>query len=321
VTGVTLFYPDIASFQGAISETGAVAVSAKVTEGTGYVNPFYAQARDQATRLGIVFIPYHFLTAGNASAQADWAYQHAGRLPLMIDFEPEPPRSFPTVGDACVFIDRYRARGGITHLIYFPHWYWQQRGEPDLAPLRGRHMALVSSSYTGYTDRDSGAGWQPYGGMTPQVWQYTDALSFHGQHVDFNAFRGTHGGKQDPASVQATIAEFRNLVTTGSLAGVAPAPGPRPPAPPPSHDWQAAIMATLPALSQGASGPAVHRAQALVNASLVIANAAAKVIREDGQFGPGTTDGVKRVQAAHKMTPDGVVGPRTWAVLITGTVP
>jgi len=33
-------------------------------------------------------------------------------------------------------------------------------------------------------------GWQPYGGVTPVLWQYTDAASEQ-QSLDFNAFRGT----------------------------------------------------------------------------------------------------------------------------------
>jgi hypothetical protein len=60
--------------------------------------------------------------------------------------------------------------------------------------------------------------------MTPAIWQYTDALSFGGVTCDFSAFRGSYAGKQDPASVAATVAEFKLLVETGSITP--PSPGP-----------------------------------------------------------------------------------------------
>ena len=228
---MTLYYPDISGFQGPISLKGALAVAAKVTEGTTFVSPAWDAQKAEAARQGTFLVAYHFLLAGNAAAQAAHARQHAGTTPLMVDFEPEPP-SFPSLADCTEFIDAYRKLAGVTHLVYLPHWYWSRSagqgqgglGSPSLAPLMQRGMLLVSSAYTAYTDDPSGAGWQPYGGMTPAVWQYTDALPFNGQTVDFNAYRGSaYAGKQDPASVAAALAEFR-------LQAMAGAPKP-PPAP------------------------------------------------------------------------------------------
>jgi len=228
---VTLYYPDISGFQGPISLKGALAVAAKVTEGTTFVSPAWDAQKTEAARQGTFLIAYHFLLAGNAAAQAAHARQHAGTTPLMVDFEPEPP-SFPSLADCTEFIDAYRKLGGVTHLVYLPHWYWSRPagqgqgglGSPSLQPLIDRGMLLVSSDYTTYTDDAAGAGWQRYGGMTPAVWQYTDALQFNGQPVDFNAYRGSaYAGKQDPASVAAALAEFRLQAMTG---------GPKPPLPP-----------------------------------------------------------------------------------------
>src|SRR5262249_36503153 len=109
-----------------------------------------------------------------------------------------------------------------THLVYLPHWYWSRKtadrglGSPSLQPLIDRKMQLVSSAYVAYTDAAAGTGWQPYGGMTPLVWQYTDRLQFNGMLLDFNAFRGSFAGKQDPASVTACLAEFKAFATTGA---------------------------------------------------------------------------------------------------------
>jgi hypothetical protein len=227
---VTLFYSDISAFQHGLRLDGALAVAAKATEGTGWESPEYPAQKAEAARVGAFLVAYHFLHAGNVAAQAAWAHQHAGPTPLMVDFEPGLPGSpLPSLADCCGFIDAYRALGGVVHLVYLPRWYWASGlGSPPLAPLTGRSMILISSSYTRYTDAASGLGWQPYGGMFPAVWQFTDALIFNGQPVDFNAYRGSvYAGKQDPASVAATIAEFRSLAATGRL----PAP-PKPPPPP-----------------------------------------------------------------------------------------
>jgi Glycosyl hydrolases family 25 len=220
---VTIYYPDISGFQAGISLKGALVVAVKATEGTGYLNPDYARARSDAATNGTFVFAYHFLHQGSAAAQAAWCHSNVGKTPLMLDVE-VTGTSTPTVADVTAFVDAYRRLGGIVYLTYLPHWYWQGNlGAPSLAPLSAQGLLLVSSSYTGYTDADSGIGWQPYGGMTPIVWQYTDSLVFNGTPVDFNAFRGSkYAGKQDPASVAAALAEFRSLVSTGSLPAQTP---------------------------------------------------------------------------------------------------
>jgi hypothetical protein len=228
---MTLFYPDISSAQAGMDLAGALAVAVKATEGTSYVNPDYARAKANATTHGTYFTAYHFLHAGGGSAQAAHAHQVAGRTPLMIDVEAEGA-SRPGTADVVEFIDAYRKAGGVTHLCYLPHWYWQSIGSPSLKPLADRGMVLVSSAYTTYTDAAGGTGWQGYGGMTPQVWQYTDRLHLNGHDVDFNAFRGSHGGDQSGAAVAATLAEFRSVAETGKMPATPPPPAPAGPAHP-----------------------------------------------------------------------------------------
>lgn len=158
--------------------------------------------------------------------------------------------SRPSILLAEQFIDAYRALGGVIHDLYLPHWYWQVLGSPDLAGMRDRHMFLTSSAYVTYGD--SGPGWAAYGGMTPQVWQYTDTGPWS---MDWNAFKGS------PASVTIAevVTELWNLLTTGDR-------NPGPPPPPPARQLvnvQSKAGQTLHTLvrsySGNRAGPALAR--------------------------------------------------------------
>jgi peptidoglycan hydrolase-like protein with peptidoglycan-binding domain len=277
---MTIFYPDVSSFQTGISFAGCVIAMAKATEGTGYTNPDYASAKVRAANAGAFFCAYHFLHAGNGVGQASHAFSVVGSdVPLMIDFEPEynangTIASAPQVTDAVDFINEYRSLGGTTYMLYLPHWYWQGNlGQPSLASVINLGMLLVSSDYTTYSD--TGPGWAPYGGMTPVIGQYTSTATLNGvSNVDMNAYKGT-------------LADFRAQVTGGAGSGGPVAP---------------------PTLVEGDTGPAVQTLQTRLNvwgANLVV----------DGDFGPATLAAVKAFQAQKNLTVDGIVGPQTWAAL------
>ncbi len=278
---MTIFYPDVSSYQTGISFAGCVIAMVKATESTNYTNPDYAAAKQRAASAGAYFCAYHFLHAGNGAGQASYAFSVVGRgIPLMIDFEPAynangTIASAPQVSDAVDFINQYRALGGTVYLLYLPHWYWQgDLGQASLTSVIDLGMLLVSSDYTGYSD--TGPGWAPYGGMTPVVWQYTSTATLNGVvNVDMNAYQGT-------------LANFQAQVTTG--AGVQGPSG------------------SEPTLVEGDTGPAVVTLQTRLNvwgAKLTV----------DGDFGADTLAAVKAFQTAHKLTVDGVVGPQTWTAL------
>jgi peptidoglycan hydrolase-like protein with peptidoglycan-binding domain len=274
---MTIFYPDVSSYQAGISFAGCVIAMVKATEDTGYTNPDYASAKVRAADAGAYFCAYHFLHAGNGAGQASYAHGVVGSdIPLMIDCEATynangTVASAPQVSDVVDFINEYRALGGKTYLLYLPHWYWQgNMGQASLAPVIDLGMLLVSSDYTTYSD--TGPGWAPYGGMTPVIWQYTSSATLNGvTNVDMNAYQGT-------------LADFQAQATTGAAAG------------------------TEPTLVEGDTGPAVKTLQTRLNvwgAKLTV----------DGDFGPLTLAAVKAFQTEHKLTVDGIVGPQTWAAL------
>ena len=62
-------------------------------------------------------------------------------------------------------------------------------------------------------------------------------------------------------------------------------------------------------LKNGSSGPVVQYAQ------LALTRAGMEPGRIDGFFGPNTEAATKRFQASVGLTPDGIIGPKTWAML------
>jgi hypothetical protein len=180
-----LEFPDVSHYQTGLALTGAQAVIAKATQGTTFTDPTYAGFRAAAASIGAVFAAYHWVDTSDLAAQAAHAYAVIGPTPTMWDAEADGA----TVPRLLELTARYRALGGVAALVYLPHWWWQGHiGAPDLRPLQEAGLALVSSDYRA---SPVDAGWQPYGGVAPSIWQFTDAQPFNGQNVDFNRFNGT----------------------------------------------------------------------------------------------------------------------------------
>jgi GH25 family lysozyme M1 (1,4-beta-N-acetylmuramidase) len=186
---MTIFFGDYSSFQRGVRLDGTVAACIKATEGTTYSNPYFSQTRDEANRVGAYVFAYHFLRRGDGDGQADFYYRQRGNRPVAVDWEVAADGSHPDIHDMFNFINGVNNRGGRCHIAYIPHWFWQQVGSPDLTGLRQFPVRLWSSQYTTYSD--TGPGWDPYGGMYPQIWQYTDKFNMNGTTCDFNAFKGT----------------------------------------------------------------------------------------------------------------------------------
>lgn len=93
-----------------------------------------------------------------------------------------------------------------------------------------------------------------------------------------------------------------------------------PPTPKPA-DWMTTIMDRLPTLQQGMKDPVsgqyfVRRLQAFLHD---VVGAAVGAVGVDGDFGPVTLGAVKSFQQTRHLTVDGIVGPKTWSYVITGT--
>lgn len=202
----------LSSVQGAMDLSGVHAVCIKHTEGTYYVNPDYAAQVAKAEAANAFYLAYHFLTNEDPTAQAKYCFDNVGsKVAVMADVETQTQTgSKPTLEQNVEFIQAFRNLGGIIHVNYLPQWYWSSVwGSADLAPLKNLDMVLVSSNYSGYS---TNAGWASYGGWSPAIWQYSDAVSLHSASVDCNVFLGS--GATDTATL---VDEFKSVVTTGKL--------------------------------------------------------------------------------------------------------
>lgn len=216
---MTIFGPDISSYEHGlrIADLSDLFILAKVTEGTYYRDADWPTFRDAARTAGKLLIGYHFVTGEDPAAQAANLARWIGdkNIPVMLDFEPTG-NSHPTHAQQLAVADAIKAEGMRVRLSYTPRWYWQQIGSPDLTGLTDRGIGVVSSNYPNTSipnpaqdyaadGGDSGPGWASYGGITPLLWQFTDA-GVEQQKMDFNAFRGT----------VAELAAFLGTTTTSA---------------------------------------------------------------------------------------------------------
>lgn len=204
---MTFFYPDTSDYQGDISYAGCIAVCSKAGENLSE-DPYFASSKTRAANAGAYLFAYWLIHETNATAQAQKAFSVVGTIPLMVDVE-QVGNSNPGVTDTAEFLAEFAALGGHCHLLYLPHWYWQDNiGSPDFSPLAPYGMFLVTSDYTSYSD--SGPGWNGYGGLTVLAWQYTSTASLNGVHpVDYN-------------SCKVSLLDFESYVTTGDSGGTEP---------------------------------------------------------------------------------------------------
>lgn len=196
---MTLFVADIASYQAGLVpaqlKPDIAALIIKCTQGTNYVNPDYAAWLDEAGAAGLPVGAYHYVDDTDPATQAAWLKANIvdPTLAVMLD---EESAGF---SQALAVADAMDAGGLHVRLMYLARSYWQTLGSPDLsAPFNARGLALVNASYQSTASGspaqlypgDAAAGWDPYGGVTPTLYQFTDSATESGQSIDVSAFRG-----------------------------------------------------------------------------------------------------------------------------------
>lgn len=168
-------------------------------------------------------------------------------------------------------------------------------------------LQLTYFEYFPQAERQGLKLWVPYDNM---VFGLRLIKGYLGGSVSSNAINnagqlynsGHPGGAPEYGKdVAAKAARWKQLLTV---------------APPKPVKKPATKPAALPVLKKGSRGAPVKAVQMFV---LKVFPAYARPIKTsggaDGKFGPGTASVIKEFQHRSGLTPDGVIGPRTWAAL------
>jgi GH25 family lysozyme M1 (1,4-beta-N-acetylmuramidase) len=147
----------------------------------------------QAKKLGMVALGYHYLTTDDPCAQAQTfakALMVAG-VPGCLDVE----QGSGDIQNVKAFLNECQRLGAKVPLLYLPQWYWKQIGSPSLDGLPKLWSSRYPDNTVGYASQNyqrvPANFWDGYGGNSVAVLQFTSAARVAGHTTDANAFRGT----------------------------------------------------------------------------------------------------------------------------------
>lgn len=186
---------DIASYQAGINLNTVPCdfVIVKATEGTGYVNPDFDRAYDQAVAEGKKVGIYHYASSGGAQNEADYfLYMVGSRVNtaiLVLDWEQGGNANFNSVAYAKAFLDRVYEKTGVRPIIYMSKSVCKQFDWSSVAPYYGLWVAQYANyNPTGYqsdpwTDSNGYGAWS-----SPVIFQYSSSghLSGWSGNLDLN---------------------------------------------------------------------------------------------------------------------------------------
>ncbi|GAK30558.1 lyzozyme M1 [Weissella oryzae SG25] len=176
---------DISNYQADLNVgvIGADFVIVKATEGLNYINPVadqhYQQAKAASKLLGV----YHFMTADDPRAQAEFFVNnvggYVGEAVLVLDFE-AGGLALGSNG-AKVFLDRVKELTGVAPLIYMSKCTINQMDWSAVAPDYGLWAAQYANyARTGYLSDPwtDDTGWGAWG--QPALFQYSSSGALNG---------------------------------------------------------------------------------------------------------------------------------------------
>ena len=302
---------DISSHQGGLNIAAIWAdfVIVKVTEGTGYENPFWRSQAEATLAAGKRLGLYHFANDEDAGEQAryflDRAKEHAGRATFWLDWEADAVGLGP--GPALAFLNQVAAETGSTPGFYT---YQNVLNSYDWSAVAARFPLWVAGGpdYSDYGQAysDPPIPNVPYWGGGALVHQYTEDgyLPGYSSHLDLDRLRDRSawdrmiGGGQVTASAPAAPAAQASpytgkwnksdgqgeLVCDGDLG---PATIAR---------LQQVMGTPVDGVLDDDGSPAIERLQAFLNANV-----------------PADTQ--VALNDAPALDVDGVLGPDTWRTL------
>ncbi|MBI3367836.1 MAG: glycoside hydrolase family 25 protein [Burkholderiales bacterium] len=105
-----------------VRQAGILGVIHKATQGASFKDPTFATNRKRIRDAGLLLGAYHFGTAGDASAQADFLLSTAGSDALLVlDFEPNPQGHDMSLLEAEQFVHHIFAVSGRYPGLYSGH--------------------------------------------------------------------------------------------------------------------------------------------------------------------------------------------------------
>lgn len=185
---------DISNWQAYIDLTAVPAdfVIAKATQGTGYVSPDCARQVEQARATGKRFGVYHYVSGGNAVAEAnhfvDSCINWVSAGLFCIDWEFQENSAWGDEGYLEQVVAQVKARTGIPPLIYSSAAYYAQVAAVANRQNCGLWIAQYANmNPTGYQDTP----WNE-GAYACVIRQYssTGRLPGYGGNLDLNKFYG-----------------------------------------------------------------------------------------------------------------------------------
>ena len=198
------FAADGSSYQGLIDwratkAAGFGAGTEKITEGLGYLNPYWTANRAELlAAAGPAFVPgcYHYLTAGDGAGQADFFAHNAAAIPgfvIWVDLERAAGPS-PSVADARDFVTRLRVHyPGKRIGLYAGESYTGSESLTFADMLWSPRYVEGTGAPAELYKEVPGSWWKPYGGLVPMLLQFSQSAPVPGVEglADVSAYRGT----------------------------------------------------------------------------------------------------------------------------------
>ncbi len=152
----------------AVRGAGIVGVLHKATQGTGFVDPKYAERRRLALDAGLLWGAYHFGDGKDALGQAEHFLDTVQPAPtdlLVLDFEDNPSGEAMTVDGARVFVAIVHTQAGRWPGFYSGHTIKDALGDTRDPVLGACWLWLAQYGTTPKVQ----ASWDTW-----TMWQYTD---------------------------------------------------------------------------------------------------------------------------------------------------
>lgn len=232
---------DVASYQGnpswsRVYEAGIRFAFSKVTESTDYVNPTWSHNKAGMLGLGEKFLPgaYHFLHGGNGAAQARFFLSKAGdvsRFAVALDVE----ASGADAATSRAWVKEFkRLTDGHPVIGYFPRWFWEAQGRPDLSffdTIWQSHYVTGAGSPSALFAKVPSSWWVTFGNEPISILQFSSSATVAGisGHCDINAYGGTLDelralalGEDDMPLSNDDLEKIRKVVWESDKAAVPP---------------------------------------------------------------------------------------------------